>query len=89
MEGNAMDTNIPMSWLIERARQSGDVRMVEMVRRLVSDYVMSQMNADLLSQLDEAEAECKQASAPQLININRPSGDVILSGGKKDETTIN
>ena len=60
-----------------------------MVRRMVSDYMMFQMNADLLAQMDEAEMACRKAQEPQLINISNPSGDVILTGGKKEEKNFN
>ena len=89
MNSDINNIKIPVGWLLERVKQSGDVRQMEMVRRMVSDYMMFQMNADLLAQMDEAEMACRKAQEPQLINISNPSGDVILTGGKKEEKNFN
>ena len=79
------DIKIPVKWLLERVRQNGDVKQMEIVRRMVSDYVMSQLSADLLAKMDEVEEVCRKSDGSQLISISHPNGDVILTGGKKEE----
>ena len=71
--------------LLETAALSGDVQRLATMRSVIGEWTMRRFMPEVADMAQSLEGVCRKSVEPQLININNPSGDVILTGGKKEE----
>lgn len=80
--GGIPPKDIPVSWLIEWARKSGDVQKAKLVKEMIGDYVMETLYGDLASDLDGMVESCKKKTDARVVvnNIDTMVGKVEDGG---------